>query len=156
LNTIDLKIIQHLMFQGRITWSELAGILELSAPATAERVRRLEERGVVRSYAALVDPEAVGCGLTAFISVTLERPEHRAPFLQRIRELPEVQECHHVTGDDDYLLKVRCSSTRHLEQVISDRLKSLPGILRTRTTIVLSTTKETPILPLPSETASEN
>lgn len=144
------------MSQGRITWSELAGILELSAPATADRVRRLEERGIVRGYAALVDPEAVGCGLTAFIAVTLERPEHRAPFLQRILELAEVQECHHVTGDDDYLLKVRCNSTRHLEQVISNGLKSLPGILRTRTTIVLSTTKETPVLPLPNETASEN
>lgn len=156
MNTIDLKIIQHLMSQGRITWSELAGILELSAPATADRVRRLEERGIVRGYAALVDPEAVGCGLTAFIAVTLERPEHRAPFLQRILELAEVQECHHVTGDDDYLLKVRCNSTRHLEQVISNGLKSLPGILRTRTTIVLSTTKETPVLPLPNETASEN
>jgi Lrp/AsnC family leucine-responsive transcriptional regulator len=149
LDTIDFKIIQHLMSRGRVTWSELAATLELSAPATADRVRRLEERGVVQGYSALVDPEAVGCGLTAFISVTLERPEHRDPFLKRILELPQIQECHHVAGDDDYLLKVRCRSPRDLEQIITERIKSLQGIVRTRTTIVLSTAKETPALPLP-------
>lgn len=136
------------MAQGRITWSELAGILELSAPATAERVRRLEERKVIKGYTALINPEAVSCELTAFIAVTLERPKYRAAFLQRVQKLAEVQECHHVTGDDDYLLKVRCHNTRSLEQLISEDLKELPGILRTRTTIVLSTTKETPVLPL--------
>lgn len=138
------------MAQGRITWSELAGILELSAPATAERVRRLEERKIIKGYTALLDPAAVGCELTAFIAVTLERPEHRAAFLQRVQELAEIQECHHVTGEDDYLLKVRCRNTKDLEQLVSENLKGLPGILRTRTTIVLSTTKETPVLPLQS------
>jgi Lrp/AsnC family leucine-responsive transcriptional regulator len=132
----------------------LAATLELSAPATADRVRRLEERGVIQGYSALVNPEAVGCGLTAFIAVTLERPEHRDPFLQRILELPQIQECHHVAGDDDYLLKVRCHSTQDLEQIISERIKSLQGIVRTRTTIVLSTAKETPALPLPDLTRS--
>ena len=92
--------------------------------------------------------------ITAFIAVTLERPEHRDPFLQRILELPEVQECHHIAGDDDYLLKVRCRSTRNLEQIISEKIKSLQGIVRTRTTIVLSTAKETPGLPLSTENRS--
>jgi len=142
------------MSRGRVTWSELAATLELSAPATADRVRRLEERGVIQGYSALVNPEVVGCGLTAFISVTLERPEHRDPFLQRILELPEIQECHHVAGDDDYLLKVRCHSTQDLEQIIGEKIKSLQGIVRTRTTIVLSTAKETPALPLPAPTRS--
>lgn len=142
------------MSRGRVTWSELAATLDLSAPATADRVRRLEERGVVQGYTALVDPEAVGCGLTAFIAVTLERPEHRDSFVQRILESPQIQECHHVAGDDDYLLKVRCRSTRDLEQIISESIKSLQGIVRTRTTIVLSTAKETPALPLPAPTQS--
>nr|WP_255527162.1 Lrp/AsnC ligand binding domain-containing protein [Oculatella sp. LEGE 06141] len=96
----------------------------------------------------MVEPDAIGCHLTAFIAVTLERPEHRAGFLERIRELPEIQECHHVTGEDDYLLKVRCRHTKDLEMLISEQLKGLPGILRTRTTIALSTLKETPILPM--------
>ncbi|MBD2104717.1 Lrp/AsnC family transcriptional regulator [Leptolyngbya sp. FACHB-261] len=150
LETIDLKAIRQLMTQGRTTWAELAGVLGLSAPAAADRVRRLEERGVIRGYAALIQPEAVGYDLTAFVAVTLERPEHRAAFLQLIQNLPEVQECHHIAGDDDYLLKVRCLNTRDLERLVSDQLKGLSGIVRTRTTIVLSTLKETPALPLPS------
>ncbi len=152
LDALDSKALQYLMLQGRMTWSELAGLLGLSAPAVADRVRRLEERSVIRGYAALVEPEAVGCELTAFIAVTLARPEHRQPFWQRLQELPQVQECHHVAGDDDYLLKVRCRNTRDLERLISERLKDLSGVVRTRTTIVLSTLKETPALPLPATT----
>jgi Lrp/AsnC family transcriptional regulator, leucine-responsive regulatory protein len=150
LDEIDSKVIQHLMAQGRITWAELAGILDLSAPATADRVRRLEERQVITGYAALVNAEAIGYPLTALIAITLEKPKHRAPFLQKVQQLAEVQECHHVTGDDDYWLKVRCQSTQDLERLISDELKALPGISRTRTTIVLSTVKETPALPVKS------
>lgn len=152
LSQIDLKAIQQLMVQGRMTWAELATILELSPPATADRVRRLEDRGIITGYAALVNPESVGCELTAFVAVTLERPQHRAAFLQQVQDLPEIQECHHVTGDDDYLLKVRCRNTRQLERVVSEDLKGLPGILRTRTTIVMSTVKETSALPLSADT----
>lgn len=155
LNETDLKAIQHLMSQGRITWSELAGMLELSAPATADRVRRLEERQVIQGYAALVNPEAVGCGLTAFVFITLERPKHRPNFLKRVASLSEVQECHHIAGDDDYLLKVRCGSTRELEKLVSEDLKGVTGVIKTRTTIVLSTVKETPALPLKNNQQDE-
>jgi len=149
MDDIDIKVLQQLMTQGRITWSELASLLQLSAPATADRVRRLEEKGIIQSYAALVNPELIGCGITAFIAVTLDRPEHRQGFVDLVNQLPEIQECHHVTGDDDYLLKVRCTSTHSLEELISNQIKGLPGILRTRTTLALSTVKETPVLPLP-------
>ena len=115
----------------------------------------MKERGVIKGYITLVDPKAVGCDLTAFIAVTIDRPEHRAPFLQRIQQLPSIQECHHVTGDDDYMLKVRCGNTEDLERLLSDDLKSLLGIVRTRTTIVLSTLKETPILPLSPSTTQD-
>lgn len=153
LDEIDSKVIQSLMRQGRMTWSELATSLDLSAPATADRVRRLEERQVIQGYTARINPEAVGCELTAFIAVSLERPQHRAAFLQKIQELPEIQECHHVTGEDDYWLKVRCRNTKDLERLISDELKELAGILKTRTTIALSTVKETSALPIyPAQT----
>jgi Lrp/AsnC family transcriptional regulator, leucine-responsive regulatory protein len=148
IDEIDSKVIQHLMAQGRITWAELAGILDLSAPATADRVRRLEERQVITGYTAIVNAEAIGYPLTALIAITLEKPKHRAVFLQKVQQLSQIQECHHVTGDDDYWLKVRCQSTQDLERLISDELKALPGISRTRTTIVLSTVKETPALPI--------
>src|SRR5258708_3551568 len=115
IDALDVKALKQLMQEGRITWANLAGLLGLSGPAVAERVRQLEARGVIRQYVAVVDPEAVGYMLTAFIAVTLAHPKYRAIFTGQIKELPEVLECHHVAGDDDYLLKVRCTSTRHLD-----------------------------------------
>jgi Lrp/AsnC family leucine-responsive transcriptional regulator len=151
MDSMDLKAAAHLQTAARESWTRLGEILGVTGPAAAERVRRLEERGVIRSYAALLDPEAVGARLTAFVAVTLEHPKYRRAFLKRVEALAEVQECHHVTGDDDYLLKVRCSGTGHLDRVLSEELKGVPGVLRTRTTIVLGTVKETTVLPLPPE-----
>jgi len=156
VDAIDSKILKRLMEHGRITWAELGAFLGLSAPAAADRVRRLEERGVIRRYSALVEPDAIGCGLTAFIYVFLDRPEHRTAFLQRIQELPAVQECHHVAGDEDYLLKIRCTGIRDLELIVSEQLKGLPGVVKTRTTIVLSTVKETTALPLPQDDSQDS
>lgn len=148
LNSIDSKIIACLMAQARTTWADLGGLLGLSAPAAADRVRKLEEKGIIKGYWAAVDPEAAGCGLAALTSVSLSAVEAREPFLTAIQRLPEVLECHHVAGDEDYVLKIRCRNTRTLERLISRDLKSIPGVSRTRTTIILSTVKETTILPL--------
>lgn len=148
LDAMDKKVVRHLMAYGRATWAELATLLGLSAPATADRVRRLEERGVIKGYAALVDPTALGLTLTAFVAVTLEHPEYRAEFLELVHALPQIQACHHVAGDYDYLLQLRCKNTADLEHFLTDSLKSKPGVIRSRTTIVLSTVKETPILPM--------
>lgn len=146
LNSLDIKIIACLMRQGRMTWAELASQVDLSAPGAADRVRRLEERQVIRGYAALIDPAAIECELTAFIAVTLAQTDQRDAFLEQVRSRDEIQECHHITGEDDYWLKVRCHNTKALEHLISHHLKCFPG-LKTRTTIALSTVKETPILP---------
>ena len=147
MDAIDIAILRRLMERARTTWAELGSLLGLSAPAAADRVRKLEEAGVISGYAALVDPEAAGCGLGAFVSVTLERADDRRAFLDTVRLLPEVLECHHVAGSEDYILKLRCADTRELERLISDRLKSVPGV-RTRTGVILSTVKETHILPV--------
>ncbi|MEO1352408.1 MAG: Lrp/AsnC family transcriptional regulator [Cyanobacteria bacterium J06635_15] len=149
MDGLDLKVLQQLMHHARMTWSELASVLGLSAPAAADRVRRLEDKGVIQGYATVVDPVSLGYTLTAFVSVTLEHPQHRAAFIAKVGALPEIQACHHITGDDDYLLKVRAQSTQDLERIISDELKSLSGIQRTRTAIALSTLKETTALPVP-------
>jgi len=148
MDILDYKILQTLMHQGRTTWSELAGILGLSSPAAADRVRKLEEQGVIRGYTALIDAESAGCSLTAMIAVTLTYSEHRESFLAKIQAMAEVQECHHIAGDEDYLLKVRCRGTRDLERIISEGLKSEPARPKTKTTIILSTVKETSHLPL--------
>jgi Lrp/AsnC family leucine-responsive transcriptional regulator len=155
MNNHDILAVERLMREGRTTWAELAQILGLSGPAAADRVRRLEERGVIRGYAALVDPEAVGLSVAAFVAVTLERPEHRAGFLDAVGGMPEVQECHHVAGEDDYLLKVRCEAMRDLERLVSEGVKGLSGVTRTRTSVVLSTQKETPVLPVRPDGAPE-
>ena len=147
MDAIDVTILRRLMERARTTWAELGSLLGLSAPAAADRVRKLEEAGVIRGYAAIVDPDAAGCGLGAFISVTLERSDDRGAFLDTVRSLPEVLECHHVAGAEDYILKVRCADTRGLERLISDGLKSVPGV-RTRTAVILSTARETHILPV--------
>jgi Lrp/AsnC family leucine-responsive transcriptional regulator len=123
----------------------------------ADRVRRLEQRGVIKGYAALVDAASVGYPLTAFVSVVLNRPKDRTAFLERVRQTPEIAECHHVTGDDDYLLKVRCRSPQHLDDLLSTAIKGSPEVVRTKTTIVLSTAKESVVLPVTaSDAAAEN
>jgi Lrp/AsnC family leucine-responsive transcriptional regulator len=148
MDAIDIKILGLLQRNGRETWSGLADATGLTGPAVAERVRKLQEQQIITGFAALLNPSEVDLGLTAFIAVTLQAPDRRGAFLERIASLEQVQECHHVTGDDDYLLKVRCSGTAGLEQLITEQLKSGGGILRTRTTIVLRSEKDSPLLPL--------
>jgi Lrp/AsnC family transcriptional regulator, leucine-responsive regulatory protein len=154
MDTLDMKALETLQAAGRESWAALGDALGMTGPAAAERVRRLEERGVIRGYAAVVDPRAVGAGLAAFVAVTLERPRDRTKFLALVDSLPEVQECHHVAGDDDYLLKVRCRDTSDLERVLTHELKGLTGVARTRTTVVLSTVKETLAVPLSTDVAA--
>jgi len=145
---LDIKILSLLADQGRMTWSELASRLGLSPPAAADRVKRLEEQGIITGYTARLNAEGLGLDLTAFIAVTLDRPHHRQGFLRAVQGNAAILECHHVTGDDDYLLKVRCRNTRTLESLISEQLKTIEGVLKTRTLIVLSTIKETLTPPL--------
>lgn len=148
IDAYDSKIIVRLMQYGRSTWAELGALLGMSAPAVAERVRKLEDHGIIKGYTALIDPDSVGCGLAALITVVLDRPEHRNEFLKNVHNMPEIMECHHIAGEEDYILKVRCPDIRSLERIISDRIKAIPGVVKTRTTIILSTVKETPILPM--------
>ena len=150
MDTNDIKTLGLLQDDGRASWTRLGELLGVTGPAAAERVRRLEQRGIIRGFTALIDPESVGLALTAFIAVSLEKPTHRAAFLERVQALPEIQECHHCTGDDDYLLKVRCRGVSDLDRVINTELKAVRGVLRTRTTIVMRTSKDSPALALPA------
>lgn len=149
MDSTDIKAVARLQLAGRESWATLGVALGMTGPAAAERVRRLEADGVIRGYAALIDPQLVGASLTAFVAVTLERPGNRTAFLRRVARLAEVQECHHIAGDYDYLLKVRCTSTTDLDRVLTDQLKSVQGVVSTRTTVVLRTLKESVVVPLP-------
>jgi Lrp/AsnC family leucine-responsive transcriptional regulator len=142
LDRLDRIAIERLMRDGRVSWAELAKALRLSPAAAAQRVRRLERTGVIRGYAALVEPSAVGLTLTAFLGVTLASHRERGRFLKRVAALESVLECHHVTGEFDYLLKVRCADTSDLERLLNDDLKTGSGVAASRTLVVLSTAKE--------------
>jgi len=148
LDELDQKLLARLMRQGRATWADLADELGVTAPAIAQRVRRLEDRGVIRQFAAWVAPEAVA-PVTAWVAVRLDRADQREHFHQRALESDAIQECHRVTGDDDYLLKVRCASVAALDEFLSITLARWPGVGRTRASLVLATVKDTPVLPLP-------
>jgi Lrp/AsnC family leucine-responsive transcriptional regulator len=148
VDTIDSKAMVALQADGRASWADLGTALGLSAPAAAERVRKLVDGGIVRGFTAILDPEAAGFPVLAFVAVTLEAQGARAGFLAAVQRHALIQECHHVAGDDDFLLKVRARSLSELESVLADELKGRLGIARTRTTIVLGTAKETARLPV--------
>jgi Lrp/AsnC family leucine-responsive transcriptional regulator len=146
MDIYDNKIIELLQKQGRISNSELSARVGLSLPAIAERIKKLESSGVIRGYTALVDAKKLGKGITAFISVLIDDPACYARFAEAVLNLSEVEECHHVVGEFDYLLKVKTADTTSLEALISERIRPIPGVGRTRTTIVLSTLKESTIV----------
>jgi Lrp/AsnC family leucine-responsive transcriptional regulator len=148
MDALDRKALAHLMRQGRATWAELGQLLGLSAPAAADRVRKLEEKGIIRGYAALPNPEALGYPLVAYVFVTLGSQRKRSVFLRSMEKLAEVTECHHIAGDDDYLLKIRCRGTQDLDRLLGRELKDKLAVARTRTTVVLATPKETIQVPV--------
>lgn len=143
MDSIDKRILRRLMQDGRVTWASLGEETGLSAAAVAQRVKRLEEAGVIAGYAAMVDADALDAGLLAYVSVRFADPARRRRFLQAVTKLPWVQECHHITGEMDYLLKVRCRGTRELERLITVELKDRCHVTESRTSIVLATAKET-------------
>lgn len=150
MDDLDYKALALLMERGRAPWTEVGEALALSAPAAAERVRKLEEHSVIVGYRAIASPEALGYPLLAFVHVTLAQSGQRAAFLKGVAKHDQVVECHHIAGDDDYLLKVRCRNTGDLERFLTVSLKERLGVARARTTIALTTVKETTTLPTKS------
>jgi Lrp/AsnC family transcriptional regulator, leucine-responsive regulatory protein len=120
----------------------------MAPSAVLERVRKLEERGVIRGYEARLDPRALDLGLLAFVLVrTNERVGNQESETQ-LTALPEVQEVHHVAGEDCFLLKVRAANTDALAELLRDRIGGIPSVRSTRTTIVLQTVKESATIPV--------
>jgi Lrp/AsnC family leucine-responsive transcriptional regulator len=142
----DRQILRLLARDGRMSFTDLGRATGLSTSAVHQRVRRLEQRGVIRGYTAVVDAEAVGLPLTAFVSVTPLDPAAPDDVPQRLADLPEVEACHSVAGDENYILKVRVGTPGDLESLLG-RIRAEAGV-STRTTIVLSTPFEA--RPLPS------
>lgn len=143
MDSIDKKLIELLQANGRATQLELAGEIGLSQPATAERIRKLEERGTILGYEARVDAVQLGKDVTAFIGVGIEHPKYFEAFTKKVLAHPEVLEAHRVAGGDSYLLKVKTSNTRSLDKLLTEEIRTITGVTRTHTTLVLAAVKET-------------
>ncbi|HUJ06259.1 MAG TPA: Lrp/AsnC family transcriptional regulator [Streptosporangiaceae bacterium] len=131
------KILSLLAGDGRLSFTELARQTGLSVSAVQQRVRRLEERGVIRGYAAQIDPEAAGLALTAFVSIKPFDPAAPDDAPERLAHLKAIEACHSVAGDENYILKVRVASPSALEELLQE-IRAAANV-STRTTIVLST-----------------
>jgi Lrp/AsnC family leucine-responsive transcriptional regulator len=147
LDDRDQRILDLVQHDAKLPQAEIARRVGLSAAAVNERLRKLENAGVIRRYVALVDPRAVGASITAFVEVFIEHPRHEAAFIDRLLELDEVLECHHVTGEFSLLLKVRVRDMDGLQQLLLHQLNAQEGVRQTRTVMVLSTVKEESFIP---------
>jgi Lrp/AsnC family leucine-responsive transcriptional regulator len=132
----DMDIIAALQEDARATYADVAARVGMSPSAVHDRVRKLEVAGVIRSYKAVVDPEALGLFVTALVAATPLDPSQPDDLPDRVAEFPEVEDCYSVAGEANYILKVRVRTTVHLEELIR-RLREKGGV-QTRTTIVLS------------------
>jgi DNA-binding Lrp family transcriptional regulator len=150
LDDIDRQILYLLQENSRISSAELARRVSLSAPGLQKRLRKLEENGVIGRYVTLVNREALGLDLLCFAQVTLahHQPECVGQFCDRVKGLSEVLECHHLSGEFDYLLKVVVANHQHLEKFLSEKITRIPGVDRIRTSIVLNEIKASTSLPL--------
>jgi Lrp/AsnC family transcriptional regulator, leucine-responsive regulatory protein len=154
LDTIDRRILRALQSDGRMTYDTLAAKVSLSASATLRRVKRLEESGAIAAYVALVSPERVGLGLTAYINVRLEKHSEvhkRNPmdlFRAAVQTWPEVVECAALTGEMDYLLRVVVQDMAHYSRFIMDTLLKHPSVEDCKTSFVLDRVKNTTAVPV--------
>ncbi|MDM7920714.1 MAG: Lrp/AsnC family transcriptional regulator [Pyrinomonadaceae bacterium] len=146
IDEIDRQILEIVQQDARIANAEIARQVGLAPSAVLERLRKLEERGVIREYATTIDSGSVGCGLTAFVFVKTKECLDGTDL--ELAKIPEVLEVHDVAGDDSYLLKVKTKDPEALGRLLREKLKPIGNVLSTRTTIVLQTIKETTALPL--------
>jgi Lrp/AsnC family leucine-responsive transcriptional regulator len=142
LDKVDCELLEILQLQGRTKRNELAEKVGLSLPAVSERLRKLEEEGIIEGYYTKLNYKKMGRDITAFVIVTIDTSKHFTSFLEHILKSDEIQECHAITGEGTHLLKVRTENTEALEKLLA-RIQSWQGVLKTTTDLVLSTTKET-------------
>ncbi len=150
IDSTDLRIMEILQTDARTANAEIARRLTLAPSAIHQRIRKLEERGVIQNYSARVEPNSVRRGLLAFIHLQTDERMGDQAVAEEVARLSGVLEIHDIAGEDCYLLKVRVADTEHLHQLLRNDLAAIPGVRATRTTIVLKTISEHAELPLPA------
>ncbi len=138
LDDVDRRLVEALRANGRAPYAELGRLVGMSGPSVQERVRRLEERGIITGYHAAVDPTALGRAVAAIVGVYQTDSADQDELAAAVADLDEVEDCWFVAGEESFIIKVRVPDVVTLESTLA-RLRRIPGVLRTRTTVVLST-----------------
>lgn len=143
MDQIDINILNAMKLNGRSTASEISKKVSLSIPAVSERIKKLEESNIIEHYTVKINREKMGYKLLTMVFVNLDQTANIDNFREAIIQFPEVIECHHMAGEYDYMLKVLHKDTSELENFLSKRLKSIRGVQKSNSLIILSTLKET-------------
>lgn len=150
MDNYDRNILKHLQDDGRMSNLQLAERIHLSPPQTLRRVRALEEKNIIRGYVAQVSAEAIGLGVMAFVSLSLDREQFRnvREVERNLMAFPEIIECHTISGDFDYILKVVAPDLKALSQFLTDTLMQVPGVATLRSMICMEEIKPVSSLPI--------
>lgn len=151
----DIQILNLLQKNARIPNADIARKLKMAPSVVFERIKKLERKGVIKAYEARLDPQFLNKSLLAFIAVRSDEQVGGIETAKQLAKIPEVQEVHHVSGEDCYLLKVRVADTQELARIMRERFGKIKAINYTKTTIVFETVKETSNLALPIEIEKE-
>ncbi|HNB73765.1 MAG TPA: Lrp/AsnC family transcriptional regulator [Acidobacteriota bacterium] len=148
IDEIDSKILTILQKEARTSNAEIARQLGMAPSGILERIRKLEERGVIQGYRAEINPKALGLGLLAFVAVRSNDRVNDIATGKLLAQIPGVLEVHDTAGEDCYLVKIRAADTESLGKIIRTQIGTIPSVLTTRTTIVLETLKESTEMPI--------
>ena len=151
LDSIDRKILKILQSNAKITNSKLSKDIKLSPAPTLERVRKLETSGIIKSYHAMLNPERIGLNINTFVVVTLKghNKGNIDLFIKEINEIPEIIECHHITGSGDFILRVVARDIRSYQKLMLEKISDIEVIDALQSMVILSTFKESKVMPVP-------
>jgi Lrp/AsnC family transcriptional regulator, leucine-responsive regulatory protein len=151
LDLIDHKVLEILQQNAKITNAQLSKEIGLSPAPTLERVKKLETSGIIQSYHAQLNRDRVGLGVTTFVTITLtgHKKQVTESFVSQINAIPEVIECHHVTGSGDFLLKIIAQDIASYQKLMLEKINEIEEVASTQTMVILSTFKESKVLPIP-------
>jgi Lrp/AsnC family leucine-responsive transcriptional regulator len=155
IDDIDLRILDMLQRNGKLSQAKIAGAVGLTTPSVNERIKKMERHGMIKGFVALLDHEKMGLPLTAYVDVALEHPRFEKSFVDDLERLLAVQECHYLAGDFAYRLKVKAANATALADFIQHRLLVMRGVSRARTCVSLASKKESTLLPLVEEPEKE-
>ena len=156
MDGIDTDILTLIQDDGRISNAEIARRVGMAPSATLDRIRKLEASGVITGYQALIDPQSLGLAVTAFMFVVADETSSDWAVAEHLASIPEVQEVHYIAGEDCYLIKVRAADTEALGHLVRDQIGAIEGVTSTRTSIVMTTIKETSVLPLNGQSEEDD